>query len=291
MDPRIKLFADCRCILSESPMWHKKTNRLYWRGFNGEIYRKSVNDNVADFECFSLDIGMIGSMVFTDSDDILLFGEHAKIWKWKPGKTPVLHKNFQKNLFNDVVCDPKGRIYCGMLTENYFIPSRRGEYGSFWLLDDTGNFQCLENNIGITPNGIRFSPQLDKLYFAVTDDQCIYQYDYDVKTGALSNKEVFVTGCSPDGIAVDAAGNLWVANCMPGKPLLCYTPKGELIDEIYFPVYRIISVGFGGPDNKLLFVTTASEHKAVGPHDGGVFIVESAVPGADEYILYGRNLL
>lgn len=286
LEKNIKLFADCHCELSESPMWNKKENLLYWRGFHGELYRKKINNDVNDFECFQLNIGNIGSMVFTDSDYMLLFADGGKIWRWKPYSEPVLHKDFKKTLFNDVIVDPQGRIYCGMLAEHFFEPDKIGKYGSLWLLYNN-DFICLEDKTGNTPNGIRFSPQLDKLYFGVTDHDCVYVYDYDKTTGKLSNKKVFASGCFPDGIAMDINGNLWVTDCRQGGPLLCYNPQGEVIDEIYFPVYRIISVAFGGKDNSTMFVTTSGGNSPKGNHDGGVFMIENIATGAEEFILKG----
>ncbi|MBQ2891055.1 MAG: SMP-30/gluconolactonase/LRE family protein [Clostridia bacterium] len=287
MSEDVRLFADCHCELSESPMWNEKDKMLYWRGFHGELYRKRINNDVNDFECFQLNIGNIGSMVFTDSDYILLFADGGKIWKWKPYLEPILYKNFQKTLFNDVIADPKGRVYCGMLAENFFDRKRRGEYGSLWMLDNDRNLICLENDTGTVPNGIRFSPELDKLYFGVTDHDCVYVYDYEAETGKISNRKVFATNCCPDGMAMDVNGNLWVACCQPGRPLLCYNPHGELTCEIYFPVHRIISVAFGGEDKSLMFVTTAHENQPEGDHDGGVFVVENTAVGADEFVLKG----
>lgn len=282
-ETRVKLFADCHCELSEAPMWNRKDQMLYWRGFHGELYRKKMNGDPQDYTCFQLNIGNIGSMVFTDTEDILLFSDGGRVYLWKPGEEPVLRYDFHKSLFNDVIADPKGRIYCGMLAEHYFDPARRGDHGSLWRLDPNGDFDCLEEKVGLTPNGIRFSPALDKLYFAVTDEDLIYVYDYDPETGALSNRHVFAENCYPDGIAVDKAGNVWVTNCRPGEPLLCYNPQGELIDRIDFPVRRVISVAFGGPDETVMFVTTAHEGAPKGDHDGGVFMVENTVGGAEEF--------
>ena len=114
-----------------------------------------------------------------------------------------------------------------------------------------------------------------------------YVYDYDKTTGKLSNKKVFASGCFPDGIAMDINGNLWVTDCRQGRPLLCYNPQGEVIDEIYFPVYRIISVAFGGEDNSTMFVTTSGGNSPKGNYDGGVFMIENIATGAEEFILKG----
>lgn len=284
-----RLFADCHCTLSESPMWNHQEQMLYWRGFEGELYRKSYESAPDQYECFQLEIGPIGSMVFTDSNYILLFADGGKIWKWIPGENPELYKDFKSNLFNDCLVDPKGRIYCGMLTEHFFDETKRGRFGSFWRFDPDGSLHCIDNRIGAIPNGIRFSPDMTKLYFGVTDTNVIYSYDYDRQTGALCNRKIVVKDCFPDGIAVDVDGNIWVANCNPGNPVQCFTSHGELIKEYYFPVHRPISVAFGGPDNKSLFVTTALEGRPVGTHDGGVFVIEKTIGGAKEYILHTKQ--
>ena len=282
MKRKVELFANCKCVLSESPMWHSSQRALYWRGFEGEIFRKKMNTKVNDFERFPLNIGKIGSMVFTEGEEILLFAEYGKIWKWKPYTQPVLYRDFQKNLFNDVLCDSRGRIYCGMLASDYFNAEKRGKYGSFWRMDKN-EFVCLNNKTSPTPNGIRISPQKDKLYFAVTDDNRIYSYDYDEKTGEIFNQKIFAENCFPDGIAVDDLGNVWVADCRCGRPVLCYNAKGELIEEIDVPVRRVISVAFGGEDRKTLFITTAHENEPRGEYDGGVFCVRTDHAGAAEY--------
>lgn len=138
MQSPFRLFSDCRCTLSESPMWHKAQQKLYWRGFHGEIYRKSYNDDPTDFECFQLNVGNIGSMAFTQTDEILLFADEGKIWRWIPGQEPVLYRKLHSSLFNDCIVDPKGRVFCGMLAENYFDLPNRGNHGWLYRLDPGG---------------------------------------------------------------------------------------------------------------------------------------------------------
>lgn len=284
MGTEIKLFASCVCRLSESPMWNKYDKRLYWRGLDGEIFRKKADGLPNNFEKFELGIGSIGSMVFTETEDILLFGDNGKIWKWKPYQSLDLYKDVGGSLFNDVLCDSKGRIYCGMLAENYFDQEHRGKYGSFWVWDSNGDFICLDNKISATPNGIRINKENDKLYFALTDDGCVYSYDYNVETGELSNRQIFAENCCPDGIAIDDDGNVWVTNCDPNdSKLICYSKEGVLLKEWNFPVRRITSVAFGGENNKTIFVTTAHEGLPKGTYDGGVFFMEADTSGVEEY--------
>lgn len=285
------LFANSKCFkLAESPMWHKAQAALYWRGYHGEIYRKQRLDDPDDFECFQLNVGKIGSMVFTATDEILLFCEGARVWRWVPYHEPVLLYDFKGDVFNDVLCDSRGRIYCGMLAPNFFDRPNRGKNGSFWRLDGD-KMTCLDRSISPTPNGIRLSPENDRLYFAVTDDHAIYCYDYDVETGALSHKRVFVSDCRPDGIAIDAAGNLWVADCRPDGGVLCYDKEGEMIRRVRVPANRTMSVAFGGADGKTVFVTTGCASEGQRDFDGGVFSFQSDVPGAPEHLFPIDNFI
>lgn len=289
MKNKFRLFADCRKVLLESPMWNKKQELLYWRGMDGEIYRKPYNDDVNDFEVFELGIGLIGSMAFTEGEEMLLFADEGKVWRWIPGEKPRLYRDFKGNLFNDCIVDPRGRIYCGMLAKDYFT-DHRGEHGSLWRWDPDGSFRCIYDDLSFTPNGIRFSPDFKKLYFAITDDWTIYEFDYDIETGELRDKRPFATNCLPDGITVDKAGRVWNAFCHRRAPLQVYDKTGKLLEEYSLPVGRIISVAIGGPGNKSVFVTTGKKDEPVGEHDGGVFVMEIDAEGCDEFCIDSKLL-
>ena len=112
----------------------------------------------------------------------------------------------------------------------------------------------------------------------------VYEYDYNIQTGELSNRRVYAEDCSPDGIAMDRDGNLWVTDCRPGNPLIAFDRAGNRVVELVFPVRRVISAAFGGENRELLFVTTAHEGAPRGKHDGGVFLLENTAGGTDEFL-------
>ena len=278
----IRIFANCRPKLSESPIHCEADHRLYWRGLDGELYAKTYDTNENDFEVYHLGIGNIGSIV-RQGGYFLLFGEEGCVWKWNVGSKPVLLKQFPVSLFNDCIADCKGRIYCGILAEHYFDVANRGSQSYLACIHVDGEMHILETLDATTPNGIRFSPENDRMYLAVTDLNCVFVYDYNAESGALSNKRIFADDCYPDGIAIDREGNLWVTDCRCGGPLLCYNPMGEIIRKEYLSVRRITSVGFGGEYKKQLFITTAHEGQPTGEYDGGVFVMEADVGSAMEY--------
>ena len=63
----------------------------------------------------------------------------------------------------------------------------------------------------------------------------------------------------PDGMTVDAEGNLWVA-CFGGGAVRCYSAAGKQIGAIALPVSQVTSCAFGGLDLSELYVTTARYH-------------------------------
>ena len=63
---------------------------------------------------------------------------------------------------------------------------------------------------------------------------------------------------APDGMTVDAAGDLWVAIYGGGR-INRYAPDGSLRQAYAIPVRQCTCCAFGGPGLDQLFVTTATE--------------------------------
>ena len=114
------------------------------------------------------------------------------------------------------------------------------------------------------PNGIAFSP--DGLSLYLTDSGANHEpgsYDparphhvlrYDVVDGCrLAGRRLFavVAPGFPDGLAVDAAGRVYVS-CASG--VLVYSPGGDLLGEICLP--GTVNFTIGGQDGRHLFITT-----------------------------------
>src|SRR3546814_2598038 len=87
------------------------------------------------------------------------------------------------------------------------------------------------------------------MYHADTNSHRVHAHDYDIRTGGLSNRRVFLdltaTGERPDGAAVDAAGNYWVAFYGAGK-VVQFSPAGKRLPEILLPVKAPTMPCFGG---------------------------------------------
>jgi len=131
------------------------------------------------------------------------------------------------------------------------------------------------------------------MYYNDSTDK-IWRLDYDFNTGAAANRQVFVDlpndGGIPDGMTIDAEGQLYVA--MWGASRIdVYRDehgKGILVETIAIPsALQTSSAAFGGDDLKTLFITTAAmnltpEQQNRYPDSGRIFTVERSVPGIPE---------
>ena len=126
-----------------------------------------------------------------------------------------------------------------------------GPNGALYRLDPDLSLHKLDDQI-IVSNGPCWSPDGRIFYFADTWSGEIWAYDYDLDTGAVSNKRTFCKidrsrGGAADGSTVDAEGCLWNAQVYDGK-IIRYTPDGKVDRVIDMPVKKVTSVMFGGPE-------------------------------------------
>ncbi len=285
----LKLIAESKVQVAENPLWDEQNQCLYWKGDRNYIFRKHVNSSPADFKTYQLEVG-VGGMALTKNNELLLFGEAGRVWLWQPEEAAVqvaqLPYADEKTYFNDLIVDPEGRVFCGVLANNFHDPINRGKHGSLWRLDPSGDFSCLEAETGACPNGMGFSPDFRYFYFAVTDEKNVYRYEYDRSTGKISNPTALISRPGCDGMTVDSEGYLWVAHW--GGPLVRYSAEGEIMTEYNAPsnIRAISSVTFGGPDLQDIYVTTANYppgNAFLNYSNGGVLHMPQEIKGLPEF--------
>ena len=128
--------------------------------------------------------------------------------------------------------------------------------GRVYRLRPDGRLDCLLNN-GPSPNGLALSPDEEVLFVAMTRDNAVWRLPLlpDGSTAKVGRFASFHGTSGPDGLAVDAAGNLLVAHASLGS-VFVLSPQGE-------PVARIRScrgatttnLALGGPGGGTVFVT------------------------------------
>jgi gluconolactonase len=90
--------------------------------------------------------------------------------------------------------------------------------GRVFRYQSNGHLDCLIAN-GPSPNGLVLTPEQDVLFVAMTRDNSVWRVPLlpDGMTGKVGRFASFHGTAGPDGMAIDAAGNLFVAHASLGK--------------------------------------------------------------------------
>ena len=110
---------------------------------------------------------------------------------------------------NDAACDPQGRFWAGTLAHDHRVGG-----GALYRLDRDGQIETVLSDLTIA-NGLGWSPDGATMYVADSHPRVIHAFDFDAERGTISGARVLISLAeeigAPDGLTVDAAGDLWVA--------------------------------------------------------------------------------
>ena len=131
--------------------------------------------------------------------------------------------------------------------------------GRVFRLRADGRLDLLIAN-GPSPNGLVLSPDETVLFVAMTRDNAIWRVPLQ-PDGSVTKVGRFCTfhgTGGPDGLAIDEAGNLFVAHVSLGS-VFVVNPDGETIARLRSPQGRATSnVAFGGRGRRDVFVTESA---------------------------------
>jgi sugar lactone lactonase YvrE len=199
-------------------------------------------------------------------------------------KNPEQGKPYMR--FNDGEVDSRGRFWAGTMSE----ADNPQPEGVLYRLDPDLSVHAMESGLSIS-NGIGWSPDDKTMYLTDSPRRIIYAYDFDVETGSINNRRVFVAAAGesyePDGLTVDSQGYIWSA-CWNGAKILRYAPDGKLDRTIEVPALRPTSCVFGGPDLTDLYITSsrddlAREQLDAYPFSGDLFRLRTGVKGLRQH--------
>jgi gluconolactonase len=180
-------------------------------------------------------------------------------------RTPikVLYQGKHFNSPNDLTVRSDGTVY--FTDPDWQLGSRTSEIGSQGVYRVRGPIDVSGDNAAelmdgtlTKPNGVALSPDEQTLYVGSQGNE-IWKYPVNAD-GSLGMRSKFVdVNGSSDGMAVDCAGNLYVAS----NTVKVFAPGGAKLGEI--------SVGgtpsnaaFGGADRKTLYITAGDKLYSIG---------------------------
>ncbi len=275
---------DGKATLAEGPGWDENLQAIVWVDIEqGKICRFHPREHRNETWALSQRVGC----VVRTSNGHLLAGTQSGLLRLDPssGKTTSLQNpepGLPDNRFNDGKCDPQGRLWAGTMS----CKEEEGA-GSLYRITKDGEVKKTVESVTIS-NGLAWSKDHRTMYYIDTPTRHVDAFDFDPDTGEISNRrhaiEIPKDMGYPDGMTIDAKGNLWVA-LWAGWGVGCWNPNtGELLGKVEIPVECVTACCFGGEDYRTLFITTASRDldekgHLEQPQAGGLFSADVGVAG------------
>lgn len=181
---------------------------------------------------------------------------------------------------NDLTLDtPNGGFYFSDPGDS----GREKLIGTVHYVDKAGKTHLVDKGLAF-PNGIVLSPDGKKLYLAESQFNRVFVYDVTAP-GKVGERKVFADlpkhesgdymRAQPDGMCLDAAGNLYVAH-YGMKKVEVLSPAGKLIRQYDGGNTTTSNVAFGGPKHDQLFITGGIGKEA---GEGGLFRIDLGAKG------------
>ena len=257
-------------VWGEGPIWYD--NRL--------LYVDIESHKVVSFEPGSglekiWDVGQrVGMVVPRRSGGLVIAGDDgfAFLNEENGEVTAIADPEPEKknNRFNDGKCAPDGHLFAGTIS----LVKNEGDADLYRLspnLEVTKAYGPVTNS-----NGIVWSADGATCYYIDTPTKQVLAFDYS--NGLLANSRRVVAlnhiESSPDGMAIDENGHLWIAFCH-GACVTSFDPvSGYEVQRVSLPCLETTACAFGGPDLRDLYVTTGVHKTEKEEHAGRLFVIK-----------------
>lgn len=277
-----ELVWDLRAELGEGPVWSARERCVWFVDIKGrKLHRYGEDGSRA-----SWDTPDQTGFALPAEDGSLVCGVRSGLHRFDPvsgafQKLAAVEPDRPQNRLNDGFVAPDGSLWFGSMDDSEETVS-----GALYRYH-RGEITRHDDGYRVT-NGPAMSPDGRTLYHNDTTERRIYAFDHD--DGRLSNKRLFaetVDG-SADGPSVDSAGVVHVG-LFNGSGVARFSPEGERIGTIRFPVVTVTKAAFGGEDLRTLYCTTAwlgnADRRAEQPTLGGLYRVRVETPGLPQALV------
>ncbi len=281
------LLYSSQCYLGEGPLWHAQSKSCFWVDIeNGILYKYSWFYKTIKTWKFNYKV----SLVLEGKNNNLLLALNASVARFNL-KSEELQwlvdiEKTTDNRCNDGCCDSLGRLWAGTMHMKH-LPGA----GSLYCINEDKQVNKKIGNTTIS-NGLAWSLDNTRLYFIDSPKQRVQSYWYDEKSAEVNFEKnvvhIPVNMGTPDGMAIDEEGMLWIAH-WGGFGVYRWNPfTGEHLDTIEVPVPNVTSCAFAGDNLDRLIITTARENLDEEqlkkyPQSGDVFLALPGVKGVKKF--------
>jgi sugar lactone lactonase YvrE len=245
-------------LLGEGVRWDARRDELLRVDIlAGRVFRDRVADDGALLPVRTYEVpGTVGAVAPVEGDEGWLLAANRGFAHLSPDGSlrPLAEVAPAGTRMNDAACDPQGRFWAGTKADE-------AGGGALYRLDRSGGAESVLDELTIS-NGLGWSPDGGTMYLADSGPGVVYVFAFDGEHGTISARSVLIDVPEddgvPDGLTVDAAGDLWIAIWGGGR-VRRYSPEGVLRDELHVPAEQTTCCAFGGSGLNRLYVTTATE--------------------------------
>lgn len=280
----IEVIGTVKSTWGEGAIWWE--NSLYYVDIEGHrIHRLNPKSG----EEVSWDLGQrVGTVVPRKEGGLVFAGDHGFYFlnemsgEIHPIGDPEPEKT--ENRFNDGKCSPDGYFFAGTIS----LVKKAGDARLYRLSPDGS----IEEAFGpvTNSNGIVWSADGKTLFYIDTPRKEVLAFDYS--DGKLTKERSVISTAhyeaSPDGMAIDEDGNVWIAFCH-GACVICFNPiTGKELRKVDLPCLETTSCAFGGENLEDLFVTTGIHKTEKEEHAGRIFRIRGlGVKGTQAHAFLG----
>ncbi len=252
----------CRSIVGEGCIWDPRVGVLYWVDIlDSKVYRFDPRSGSNR----GWDVGAhVGCAAPRESGGLVLALQTGfALLDLETGQVSRVadpEEGLPGSRFNDGKCDPQGRFWAGTM--------------AYAVTEGSGSLYCLDGDLEVTTkipgvtlsNGLCWNTGNSRFYFIDSATSQVQGYDYDAGSGDITNgqlvAEIPEELGTPDGMAIDEDGYLWVALWGGGKVIRIDPGTGSVVFEVLVPADQVTCAAFGGESLDHLYITTADYQRS-----------------------------
>lgn len=254
LNPGTRVLAQTACLIGDSPILDPRSNSIAFIDILGPSVLR-ITDGQSVPVRTALD-EVVGALVRLQDDRLLLAQQTKLSLVDSEGKLDVLRsvKSLPAGFrYNDGVCDPKGRLWLGVM--DMAAGQGAGMLHCYDTLD--GDPRVLP---GFSlPNGMAFSCDGTRLFVIDSMEKALLVFDYDPHAGAAKlDKQIPLLRGShgrPSGLTLASDGTLFTCH-WDGGEVLAIDMAGETLTSYPLPIPRPSGLAIDEAGGRLI-VTSA----------------------------------
>lgn len=269
--------TDSICYHAEGPVWSASWGGLRWVDMlAGDIMHRDAAGAVTRIPTPSPVVACVRP---ASSGGAVLALEKGFALEDPDGSITALPQLWDEDVrMNEGAIAPDGSFLCGSMAYDQAEGA-----AAMWRLFPDGRTERVLEGLTIS-NGLAFTDHGGRAYYVDTPTDRVDLFDWDAELGLVERRpfaDLSAEDGHPDGLSLDAEGNVWVA-MHGGSQVLGLGPDGAVIERIGVDARQVTACTFGGEDGHSLLITTSREGLAEDddPQAGSLFIARPGAAGS-----------